>query len=65
MQNRKLNVTMLSPHKTVRDLRARFNLHIDHCDSCQPSICWDAQTLWRAVCLEALKLHGTTPAGLF
>lgn len=58
MQGRKLDVTIHSPHKRVRDLRARFNQHIDHCTDCQPSMCWQGQIMWRNTCLEALMLHG-------
>jgi len=58
MQDRKLNVTTGSPHPSVRQQRTIFDRHIDNCDNCQPSWCWDAQTMWRALCLEALRLHG-------
>lgn len=58
MEGRKLDVTDLSPHKSVRDLRVSFNLHINHCTDCQPSLCWQGQMIWRNLCLEALLMHG-------
>lgn len=57
MQDRKLDVTARSPHESVREKRGFFDQHVDTCADCQPSLCWYGQLLWRATCLEALRLH--------
>lgn len=57
MEGRKLDVTLTSPFESVRRARAAFNQHLNHCPDCQPSMCWQGQTQWRALCLEALRLH--------
>lgn len=61
MKDRKLNVTLSSPHSSVRVARREFNEHVDTCINCQPSLCWPAQVIWRNLCLIALRLHGTEP----
>lgn len=62
MEGRKLDVTILNPHPSVRVKRVAFDRHVDHCTDCQPSMCWEGQAMWRSLCLESLRLHGTTPA---
>ena len=57
MQDRKLDVSVTSPHQAVRARRAAFNFHVTNCADCQPALCWEAQSQWRLLCLEALRLH--------
>jgi len=61
MNDLKLDVTLGSPHSSVRVMRLVFDQHTDTCTDCQPSLCWPAQTMWRRLCLTALRLHGTEP----
>lgn len=54
MAQQKLNVsTGAGGEVTVR--RNRFDQHIDHCTTCTGGLCSTAQSLWRAVCLAAVR----------
>lgn len=55
MNNRKLNVSA-SAGGRVSVRRNRFDSHIDGCAGCQAhGLCPMAQTLWRAVVVEAIR----------
>lgn len=59
MQGRKLDVSLNASSLDVAELRGKFDAHVDECTDCQPALCFQAQTLWRNVCLGALRVHGT------
>ena len=61
---RKLNVSS-GAGGLVSVKRARFDAHVNECGSCQPNLCVTAQTLWRAVCVTALRVQQQhTPGGV-
>lgn len=43
--------------------RVRFDSHLDHCTRCRAGLCTTAQTLWRSVCINALRAHREGAAG--
>lgn len=57
MEGRRLAVHPYASNKEVASKRRRFDAHISGCADCQPALCFQAQTLWRDVCLTALKAH--------
>lgn len=60
MQGRKLNVTT-GAGGAVMVKRNRFDAHIDSCRDCQPHMCHTAESLWREVCLAALRQQAAHP----
>jgi len=61
MDGRRLDVSTSSEHLAVSQKRVGFNRHISECADCQPSFCHRANSLWRDLCLTALRLNGTNP----
>jgi len=63
MTTRKLDVsTGAGGEVTVR--RNRFDQHLNHCTTCTGGMCSTAQSLWRAVCLAAVReARRNTPVG--
>lgn len=57
MDGRKLD-TRGTDNPEVAHRRNLFDAHIDQCTECQPNICRVAETLWRDVCLTALRTAG-------
>lgn len=55
MEGKRLVVSASSPDPDVARKRREFDRHIEGCSDCQPALCFQAQTLWRGVCLTALK----------
>lgn len=54
MEGRRLDTQGID-NVQVANRRALFNDHINTCKDCQPTMCFRAQTLWRDVCLTALR----------
>lgn len=42
--------------------RARFDAHIDTCNDCRPALCATGNTLWRAVCVQAMRSQLAAPS---
>lgn len=59
MQDRKLD-TSISANKSVADLRVKFDRHLDDCADCQPRLCHMGESLWRSVCLTAMRTQFVT-----
>lgn len=57
MDGRKLDTTGAG-RPDVANLRNVFDQHIDRCPDCEHHLCPVAQSLWRSVCLAALRSHG-------
>ena len=47
-----------SPDGPAAVERKIFDRHIDECESCTVSLCWEAQILWRNVCRTAVRANG-------
>jgi hypothetical protein len=61
--NRKLNVSRATARGATAVARVAFDEHVDDCQKCQPHLCQAAETLWRAVCLAALKSEHADAGG--
>lgn len=55
MSTSRLNVSTTSPYPPVAHRRKLFDQHVDTCHNCQPSLCDVAQSLWRGLCMSALR----------
>lgn len=62
MSDRKLDTRGLDCPDTAHR-RNLFDQHMDRCANCQSQVCLVAQSLWRAVCLAALRNHVTPKGG--
>jgi hypothetical protein len=54
MRNMRLNVST-GAGGLVAVMRSRFDSHVDTCADCRPALCPLALTLWRAVCVQAMR----------
>lgn len=54
MASRSIDTTTDGPAATERSI---FNYHIDTCENCTLSFCQEAQILWRAVCMTAIRAN--------
>lgn len=61
MEGRKLD-TSLSANNAVAMKRVQFDRHLNECQDCRPGMCHQAETLWRAVCLTALRTQAAPAA---
>lgn len=60
--DRKLDTSISAGGQTAA-ARALFDSHLNNCARCQPHLCATAETLWRAVCLSALKQQHADAGG--
>lgn len=54
MASRSIDTSLTGPAATERGI---FDRHIDQCEGCAFSICWEAQILWRNVCRVAVSAN--------
>jgi hypothetical protein len=55
IEGRRLDVRADSPYPAVAHRRQQFDQHVTGCDDCQPALCSTANSMWRALCLSALR----------
>jgi hypothetical protein len=56
--------TTMAANPDVAALRNQFEQHLDECRDCQPTLCFQANVLWRKVCLTALRVQTAAKAGV-
>lgn len=54
MASRSIDTSADGPAATERSI---FDTHIDQCEGCTVRLCWEAQTLWRNVCMTAIRAN--------
>ena len=52
MASRSIDTSITGPASVQREV---FDRHLNTCEPCSHNLCWEAQVLWRNVCVTAVK----------